>query len=257
MDTAREGRAIMKGYIHSFESFGTVDGPGIRFVIFSQGCPMRCLYCHNPDTREKGGTPYDVDELLQEVLKYERYIASGGVTVSGGEPLVQTEFFTELFAKLKEYHIHTALDTSGCMYNQSNELSTKMIDRLLDYTDLVLLDIKHIDDAAHVALTGKSNKNILAFARHLSERGNKMWIRHVLVPGYTDDDDALKRLATFVYTLQGVEKVEILPYHTMGKVKYEKMGLAYPLEGVEPPTKERVENARRIFAEARKKSIKL
>ena len=250
---ARKEAAIMKGYIHSFESFGTVDGPGIRFVVFAQGCPMRCLYCHNPDTRGAGGTAYDTQEVLREILKYERYIVSGGVTVSGGEPLVQAEFFAELFSLLKQRGIHTALDTSGCVFDPANEEAKTATDRLLDHTDLVLLDIKHIDEKVHIALTGRSNANILAFAKYLAERGNKAWIRHVLVPGYTDDDDALKRLADFVWALPNVEKTEILPYHTMGKVKYEKMGLAYPLEGVEPPSKERVENARRIFAEEKAK----
>ncbi|MGN1061643.1 MAG: pyruvate formate-lyase-activating protein [Candidatus Scatosoma sp.] len=239
----------MKGYIHSFESFGTSDGPGIRFVAFMQGCPMRCLYCHNPDTRGAGGTAYEPEEVVSEILKYKNYVASGGVTVSGGEPLMQAEFVTRLFSLLKARGIHTALDTSGCAFCSSDTAVVEKTDRLLAVTDLILLDIKHIDTAAHEALTGRGNEAILAFARHASARGNKLWIRHVLVPGYTDDDGALRRLAQFAYSLTGVEKIEILPYHTLGKFKYEKMGLPYPLQGVEPPPKERIEKARRIFAE--------
>ncbi|MDY6223058.1 MAG: pyruvate formate-lyase-activating protein [Candidatus Borkfalkiaceae bacterium] len=239
----------MKGYIHSFESFGTSDGPGIRFVVFMQGCPMRCLYCHNPDTRGAGGTAYEPEEVVSEIIKYEKYIASGGVTVSGGEPLMQAEFVTQLFSLLKARGIHTALDTSGCAFLPSDPQNVKAIDKLLDVTDLILLDIKHIDSAAHKTLTGRGNENILAFARRASARGNKLWIRHVLVPGYTDDDRALRKTAAFAYSLSAVEKAEILPYHTLGRIKYEKMGLPYPLEGVDPPPKERIENARRIFAE--------
>lgn len=239
----------MTGYIHSFESFGTSDGPGIRFVVFMQGCPMRCLYCHNPDTRGAGGKAYEPEEAVFQIVKYEKYIASGGVTVSGGEPLMQAEFVTRLFELLKARGIHTALDTSGCLFSPSDAQCVKKTDALLAVTDLILLDIKHIDTAAHERLTGRGNENILAFARHASHRGNKLWIRHVLVPGYTDDDGALRKLAAFSYSLSGVEKAEILPYHTLGKIKYEKTGLPYPLEGVEPPAKERIENARRIFAE--------
>lgn len=179
----------MEGYIHSFESFGTSDGPGIRFVVFLQGCPMRCLYCHNPDTREftdggkRLGTVYVPRQVLDEILKYEKYIASGGVTVSGGEPMAQAEFVTELFSLLKERGIHTALDTSGCAFDAADEAKTKIIGALLEKTDLILLDIKHIESAAHKVLTGRGNENILAFARFAAARGNKMWIRHVLVPG--------------------------------------------------------------------------
>lgn len=257
----------MKGYIHSFESFGTSDGPGIRFVVFLQGCPMRCLYCHNPDTREfysdggdgrknRLGTAYEARQVLEEILKYEKYISSGGVTVSGGEPLAQAEFVAELFALLKERGIHTALDTSGCVFQPENAEETQKIASLLSLTDLILLDIKHIDTAAHKILTGRGNENILAFARFAAARGNKMWIRHVLVPGYTDSDENLVKIGEFAWSLGTVEKVQILPYHTLGKAKYEKMGLPYPLEGVEPPTEERVKNARRIMREAKERADK-
>lgn len=236
----------MVGYIHSFESFGTVDGPGIRFVVFMQGCPMRCLYCHNPDTwTTKCGKEYTPEEVAKRVLKYKSYISNGGgVTVSGGEPLLQAEFVTELFKILKEQGVHTALDTSGITYNEN---TAKKIDELLNYTDLVLLDIKHIDDEEHKKLTGQSNKNVLNFAQKLSEMGKDAWIRHVLVPKITDSDEYLKKLATFIKNLKTVKKVEVLPYHTMGEVKYEKLKMEYPLKGVPTPTKERVINANKIL----------
>jgi len=238
----------MTGNIHSFESFGTVDGPGIRFVVFMQGCPMRCKYCHNPDTWQfQGGKRYSPEEVLQEVLKYKSYIASGGVTVTGGEPLMQIEFVTELFRLLKCNGIHTALDTSGVTFNQADEKTVARHAALLKYTDLVLLDIKHIDDGEHKKLTGHSNENALNFARYLSENGKDIWIRHVLVPDITDNDEYLYKLREFIGGLKTVKKVEVLPYHTMGVVKYEKLGIDYPLKGTRPPTKERIENAKKIL----------
>ena len=236
----------MTGRIHSFESFGTVDGPGIRFVVFLQGCPMRCKYCHNPDTWATGvGTEYSAEQVAKNALRYKNYFSNGGgVTVSGGEPLLQTGFVKELFTILKANAIHTALDTSGTVYSEGNKGE---IDELLKVTDLVLLDIKHINPQEHKALTGRDNKNILAFAHHLSDIGKPMWIRHVLVPGITDNDEYLKELSTFISSLKTVEKVEVLPYHTMGVVKYEKLGVDYPLKGVQPPTAERVKNAKQIL----------
>ena len=233
------------GFIHSFESFGTVDGPGIRFVVFMQGCPMRCKYCHNPDTWEfKLGTEYTPQEVADRALKYKSYILKGGgVTVSGGEPLMQTEFIIELFRILKENGVHTAIDTSGIAFNKDDE----KFEELLKYTDLVLLDIKHIDEKEHIKLTGHSNKNVLAFARFVSEHGLDMWIRHVLVDGITDNDEYLKKLKSFIDTLKTVKKVEVLPYHTMGEVKYEKLGIDYSLKGIEPPTQERLKNAIKIL----------
>lgn len=234
----------MTGYIHSFESFGTVDGPGIRFVVFMQGCPMRCKYCHNPDTWDiNGGKAYEPEEVVKEALKYKSYIKSGGVTVSGGEPLLQINFVTELFRQLKKEGVHTALDTSGVAFSQTDERYLNLI----KHTDLVLLDIKHIDEEKHRAITGHSNKNTLDFARFLSENGVPTWIRHVLVPDLTDDDESLYKLKEFIDGLKTVEKVEVLPYHTMGEVKYEKLGIAYPLKGVQPPVKARIENARKIL----------
>lgn len=236
----------MDGYVHSYESFGTVDGPGIRFVVFMQGCPMRCLYCHNPDTWQlNAGKKVSAEEVARAALKYKSYFTGGGgVTVSGGEPLLQVGFVQELFTLLKQNGVHTALDTSGIIYS---EKEPHALDVLLSVTDLVLLDIKHIDDIGHKKLTAHSNKNVLAFAKYLSDIGKPMWIRHVLVTGITDNDEYLTRLASFIDGLKTVERVEVLPYHGMGEVKYEKLGIDYPLKGMEPPETGRVENARRIL----------
>lgn len=234
----------MIGRIHSFESFGTVDGPGIRFVIFLQGCPLRCLYCHNPDTwAYDEGKEFSVEQVVSMIMKYKTYIKNGGVTVSGGDPLVQIDFVIELFKALKEKGIHTCLDTSGYLYSP---LTQKNYERLLEVCDLVLLDLKHIDNEKHKTLTSVSNKPVLAFAQFLSEHQQPMWIRHVLVPGYSDDPQDLIRLRQYIETLNSVEKIEILPYHTMGVVKYKNMMKAYPLEGVETPSKESVELANQI-----------
>ena len=238
----------MTGRIHSFESFGTVDGPGIRFVIFFQGCPLRCKYCHNPDTWTFGGKEYDVETVCAQALRYRNYFGDkGGVTVTGGEPLLQIDFVIELFKRLKAEGIHTCIDTSGFMFNADNPEIVRKHEELLTVTDLVLLDIKHIDDEKHTELTGKSNKNTLAFAKFLDEHKKPVWIRHVLVPGHTDDDSALQKLKEFIQTLTCVEKVEVLPYHTMGAVKYENLGIEYPLKGVDAPSKERVNNAKQIL----------
>lgn len=234
------------GYVHSFESFGTVDGPGIRFVVFLQGCPMRCLYCHNPDTwSANAGKEYSAEEVAATALKYKSYFTGGGgITISGGEPMLQAEFVTEIFTIMKHSGVHTALDTSGIMYGK---ISRNALDKLLSVTDLVLLDIKHIDDEEHKKLTGHTNAGILAFARYLAEIKKDVWIRHVLVTGITDDDKYLNRLAAFISGLGNVKKVEVLPYHTMGAVKYQKLGIKYPLEGLTPPPKERIENAKNIL----------
>lgn len=238
----------MTGYIHSFESFGTVDGPGIRYVIFLQGCPLRCQYCHNPDTWGQGGTAYTAEEVATRALKYRNYFGNnGGVTVTGGEPLVQIDFVIELFTILKRYGVHTCVDTSGITFNPESEKSVEKHEQLVKVTDLFLLDIKHIDDEACKKLTGQSNAHTLAFAKFLSERGKKMWIRQVLVPNITDDEDTLRRTRAFIQTLSTVEKVEVLPYHTMGINKYEKLGIEYPLGDLAAPSKERVAYAKRIL----------
>ena len=235
------------GKIHSFESFGTVDGPGIRFVVFLQGCPMRCRYCHNPDSRPlAGGREMSAEEVAREAVKYRSYFGSkGGVTVSGGEPLVQLDFLIELFTLLQREGVHTCLDTSGICFREEDG----RYEELARVTNLVLLDIKHADEEAHRVLTGIGGGAPRAFASFLSGRGVPVWIRHVLVPGLTDDDGALRRLRALIDGLSTVEKVEVLPYHGMGEAKYGQLGLRYPLHGTLPPTKERIENARRILTE--------
>ncbi len=241
----------MTGFIHSFESFGTVDGPGIRFVVFLQGCPLRCQYCHNPDTWRAGGKEYSVEDVISQALRYKKYFGDkGGVTVTGGEPLLQIDFVTELFTKLKAQGVHTCVDTSGITFREKDEGTVEKHKKLLEVADLFLLDIKHIDEEKCKKLTGQSNQNTLAFAKFLSDNGKPMWIRQVLVSGLTDDEEDLLQTRAFIDSLQTVERVEVLPYHTMGIVKYKNLGLAYPLEGVESPTKEKVANAKRILIEA-------
>lgn len=241
----------IKGIIHSTESFGSVDGPGVRFVVFVQGCNMRCQYCHNADTWKKEPSAQNVimtaDELLEKALKYKSYWGSeGGITVSGGEPLLQIDFLLDLFKKAKKEGINTTIDTSGQPFEESGKFFEKFSE-LMNYTDLLLLDIKEINDEKHKKLTGHSNKNILALARYLDKIGKPIWIRHVLVPGVTDCDEDLRALREFIDSLSNVQKVEVLPYHTLGQYKWETLGLKYPLDGVEPPTKERVENAKKIL----------
>lgn len=239
----------MQGKIHSVFSGGTVDGPGIRFVVFMQGCPLRCKYCHNPDSwNYADGEFRTVEDLVSEIIKYKNYFgANGGLTVSGGEPLMQIDFVIELLKAVKKHGIHTAIDTSGFTFNKENQVILDKFTELIKYTDLFLLDIKHIEDEKHLNLTGVTNKNTLEFAKWLSDNGKKIWIRHVLVPSYTDFDEDLINLSNFIKTLNTVEKVEVLPYHTMGEVKYQKMGIDYPLKGILPPTKERVKNAKEIL----------
>ncbi len=234
----------MKGYVHSLESFGTVDGPGIRFVIFLQGCPLRCQYCHNPDTWDptKAKFTYEASELVDEVLKYKAYIKTGGVTVTGGEPLMQIDFVIELFKLLKKKKIHTALDTSGITFNSQRKAK---FDELIKYTDLVLLDIKAIRPSKHIEITGSINTAIIEFARYLDANKIKMWIRHVYVPG-KESDEELRELHQFIKSLKHVDKVEILPYHKMGIRKYEELNIPYPLLGVNEPSKEETARVRRI-----------
>ncbi len=236
----------MEGYIHSTESFGSVDGPGVRFVIFTAGCPMRCQFCHNPDTwNMKTGTLTSTDDLIKKALRYRSYWGDeGGITVSGGEPLLQIDFLTELFKKAKENGIHTTLDTSGNPFTREEPFFSKF-NELMQYTDLFLLDIKHIDEKEHIRLTGHTNKNILDLATYLSDMKKPVWIRHVLVPKRSDKDEYLDRLHEFILTLHNVERVEVLPYHTLGAYKWKELGMKYPLEGIDPPTAERVENARK------------
>lgn len=240
----------VKGRIHSTESFGTVDGPGLRFIIFAQGCRMRCQFCHNPDTwaiNNPDATYRTADDVLEEALKYRAYWGEkGGITVSGGEPLLQIDFLLELFKKAKVLGINTTIDTCGNPFTRKEPFFSKF-QELMNYTDLLLFDIKQIDNEQHKLLTRQSNENILEMAKYLSEIGKPVWIRHVLVPQRSDYDEYLIRLDAFIKTLNNVDKVEILPYHTMGKYKWDEMGLKYPLDGIEPPTKDRVENAKKLL----------
>ncbi|MBE5866756.1 MAG: pyruvate formate lyase-activating protein [Lachnospiraceae bacterium] len=229
----------MQGRIHSLESFGTVDGPGTRFVVFVQGCPMRCAYCHNPDTWEmSGGTLMEPSYIIEQ---YERnspfYANGGGITVTGGEPLMQVDFLIELFTLAKEKNIHTCIDSSGIAYNPENTALVSKMDRLMELTDLVMLDIKHIDPDKHKELVKQPNENILKFVAYLEEKNVDMWIRHVVVPGYTDDDKYLFDLGYFIGQFSNLKALDVLPYHTMGENKYEKLGLEYPLKGVPPMDK--------------------
>lgn len=243
-----EREQALTGYVHSLESFGSVDGPGVRYLIFLSGCAMRCQFCHNPDTWDrKVGTPYTTDELLKKALRFKEYWGKdGGITVSGGEPLLQIDFLTELFRKAKEHGVHTTIDTSGNPFTRKEPFFSKF-QELMKYTDLLLLDIKQIDDEKHRVLTGQTNQNILDLARYLSEIEKPVWIRHVLVPERSDFDEDLQKLHEFIRTLHNVERVEVLPYHTLGSYKWKELGYEYPLEGIDAPGPERIKNANRIL----------
>ena len=236
------------GRIHSIESFGSVDGPGIRFVAFLKGCHMRCQFCHNPDTWDmNGGETKTADALLSQALKYKTYWKkSGGITVSGGEPLLQIDFLIEFFKKAKAKGVHVTLDTSGGPFTREEPFFSKF-NELMKVTDLVMLDIKQIDEEAHKKLTGWSNLNILDMASYLSEINKPVWIRHVLVPGGSDNDEQLRKLDEFIKTLKNVDRVQVLPYHTLGTFKWEQLGIDYPLKDIEPPTEERIENANKLL----------
>ncbi len=224
----------MQGRIHSLESFGTVDGPGVRFVVFVQGCPMRCAYCHNPDTWEmNAGTLMEPSYIIEQYERNISFYKGGGITVTGGEPLMQVDFLVELFTLAKEKGIHTCIDTSGIAYktNANPEWLAKL-DKLMTLTDLVMLDIKHIDPEKHKELTSQPNDGILAFAKYLNEKNVDMWIRHVVVPGITDDEKYLYQLGYFIGQLKNLKALDVLPYHTMGETKYEKLGMEYKLKGV-------------------------
>lgn len=242
---------MIKGHVHSLETFGTVDGPGIRFVLFMQGCLLKCQYCHNPDTWGLNeGQEMTVEEVLAEIEPYLPYYRSsgGGLTVSGGEPTLQFPFVTQVFQEAKRrWNLHTTLDSNG--YNEPDKIR-----ELLENTDLVLLDLKHINDEKHIKLTGKSNERTLKMARWLSDNGRKMWIRHVYVPGIHEEEEDLLNLGRFIGTLNGVEKFEILPYHQMGVYKWEALGKTYPLEGVPSPTEAEVERAYRLIEEGRRQA---
>ncbi len=247
----------MNGRIHSIETCGTVDGPGIRFVIFVQGCPMRCLYCHNPDTWPMdGGTERTCDDLLQQYKNNSEFYTTGGITVTGGEPLMQIDFLLELFTKAKAMKIHTCIDTSGITYKPGNTEYNEKLDKVLDLTDLVMLDIKHIDPEQHKILCSQPNEGILAFAKHLEEKNIDVWIRHVVVPNYTYNEEYLHRLGLFLGTLKNIKALDVLPYHTMGEVKYQNLGMDYPLRGIAPLEKDDAIKARDIILAGMKEARK-
>ncbi|MCD8027438.1 MAG: pyruvate formate lyase-activating protein [Erysipelotrichaceae bacterium] len=246
----------MKGYIHSTESCGTVDGPGIRFVVFFQGCPMRCLYCHNPDTWEPHvGETMSVDDILKMFNSKKEFYKNGGITCTGGEPLMQIDFLTELFETCHKQGIHTCLDTSGITYNENPDYLKKM-DRLLAVTDLVMLDIKHIDPIEHVKLTSQHNDMILKFAHYIDDKGIEIWIRHVVVPTITQNDQYLYQLGEFIATLKNLKALDVLPYHTMGKAKYDNLGYDYPLKDIEPLSKEDAIKARNVILTGMKDALR-
>ncbi|MBQ7826166.1 MAG: pyruvate formate lyase-activating protein [Clostridia bacterium] len=245
----------MDGYIHSIESFGTVDGPGVRFVVFCQGCPMRCRYCHNPDTWQmETGMRISPAELIRQYERNRAFYSHGGITVTGGEPLVQIDFLLEVFRLAKEKGIHTCIDTSGVTYRPGDSPYNRKLSDLMAMTDLVMLDIKHIDAQAHRALTGHPNVGILAFAKYLEEKGIPLWIRHVVVPGITDDSIQLERLGRFIGGLTNLKALDVLPYHTMGEAKYRELGMDYPLAGVPALSADKASAAKQTILEGMKKA---
>lgn len=237
----------LTGYVHTLETFGLVDGPGVRFVVFLQGCAMRCKFCHNPETWAGGGIPWTAADLFKHVYRYKGYWGNnGGITVSGGEPLLQIDFVTEFFRLAKEKGVHTTLDTAGQPFKDDPKWMAKF-EELMSVTDLVMLDLKDFDEDAHKDLTGVGNSNILQMARWLSDNGKDMWIRHVLVPSVTDSTEDLEKMHEFIASLNNVKKVEILPYHTLGLFKWEKLGIDYPLAGIRTPSNDEVEKAETLL----------
>lgn len=236
------------GYIHSIESFGAVDGPGTRYIVFTAGCPLRCKFCHNPDTwNMAGGKKMSPADLLADAVKDRAYWGKkGGITVSGGEPLAQLDFLLDFFTLAKKENVNTCIDTSGGPFSDQGEWFEKF-QKLMEVTDLLLMDIKHIDPTEHKELTGLDNDNIIKMFRYLDKIKKPIWIRHVLVPGVSDKDEYLERTRDFIRSLGNVQRVEVLPYHTLGVAKYKELGIPYRLEGVPSPTAERVQNARRIL----------
>ena len=238
----------MDGYIHSIESFGTVDGPGVRMVVFLQGCPMRCLYCHHPDTWEMAkGERMSAASILGQYERNKAFYTRGGLTVTGGEPLLQVDFLLELFALARERGIHTCIDTSGITYQAGESPYQKKLEQLLRLTDLVLLDIKHMDSAQHIKLTGHDNAGVLAFAHHLNDLKIPVWIRHVIVHGFTDHEEENRELGKLIASLPNVKAVEVLPYHTMGVEKYAALGIPYPLDGVKAVSTAEAARARNVI----------
>ena len=264
------------GYIHSIQTFGTVDGPGVRFVVFFQGCPMRCQYCHNPDTWNMAdGKEKSADEILEMFERNRVFYRTGGITATGGEPMMQMDFLLELFTKAKEKGVHTCLDTSGIFFQEDwlrvkQEASNitdalccmeldeafRKFEKLMEVTDLVMLDVKHIETESHKTLTGHGNEKVLAFARYLDEIKKPVWIRHVVVPGITYEEAQLTQFGEFLKTLSNVEKLEVLPYHTLGENKYEKLDMEYPLKGVPQLSKDEAVQAENLILKAWGKDVK-
>lgn len=244
----------MQGRIHSLESFGTVDGPGVRYVVFVQGCPMRCAYCHNPDTWPMtGGTMMEPSYIIEQYERNKSFYNGGGLTVTGGEPLMQVDFLIDLFTLAKKKNIHTCIDSSGIAFKPGNKEFIEKLDRLMELTDLVMLDIKHIDPEKHKELTGQPNDGILAFCSYLNDKKVDMWIRHVVVPGITDDDKYLFELGYFIGQFSNLKALDVLPYHTMGEAKYEKLGLEYKLKGVPAMDKNKVVDKKQVILDGIKK----
>lgn len=244
----------MQGRIHSLESFGTVDGPGVRYVVFVQGCPMRCAYCHNPDTwAMTSGTMMEPEYIIEQYERNQGFYKGGGLTVTGGEPLMQLDFLIDLFTLAKQKGIHTCIDTSGIAFKPENTAFIEKLDKLMPLTDLVMLDIKHIDPDRHKELTEQPNEGILAFAGYLNEKNVDMWVRHVVVPGITDDDKYLFDLGYFIGQFHNLKALDVLPYHTMGEVKYEKLGLEYKLKGVPAMDKNKVIEKKQVILDGIKK----
>ena len=247
----------MDGYIHSIESFGTVDGPGVRMVVFLQGCPMRCLYCHNPDTWEMSrGTRMSALDIIRQYERNQAFYNHGGLTVTGGEPLLQVDFLLELFSLAKERSIHTCIDTSGITFHSNDSAYRRKLDRLSELTDLVLLDIKHVDPDRHRELTGHDNAGILAFAQYLNDKQIPVWIRRVIVPGITDQEDELCKLGRLIAGFSNVKAIDVLPYHTMGVEKYKALGIPYPLADVEAAGAADAARARAVILTAFRKARK-
>ncbi|MBQ1389237.1 MAG: pyruvate formate lyase-activating protein [Clostridia bacterium] len=241
------GRDEIKGNVHSLESFGLVDGPGVRFVVFMQGCALRCKYCHNPETWAGGGSLWTPKQLFDKVYRFAPYWKKdGGITVSGGEPLLQIDFLIEFFKLAKKKNIHTAIDTAGQPFS-TDETWLAKFDRLMKLTDLIILDLKDWDNESHKQLTGMGNDNIKAMAKYLSDINKPMWIRHVLVPGLTDKEEDLKAISDFISELKSVQRVEILPYHVFGMPQWEKLGLDYQLKDARVPTDEEIKRAEEIL----------
>ena len=245
---------MTKGRIHSLESFGTVDGPGTRFVVFVQGCPMRCAYCHNPDTwAMTGGTMMEPAEIIEQYERNRPFYKDGGLTVTGGEPLMQIDFLIDLFTLAKEKDIHTCIDTSGIAFKPGNTALIEKLDKLMTLTNLVMLDIKHIDPEKHKELTQQPNDGILAFAAYLNEKQIPMWIRHVVVPGITDDDEYLYKLGQFIGKFTNLKALDVLPYHTMGEKKYQSLGMEYKLHGVPPMDQTKLLEKKQVILDGIKK----